>query len=250
MHSARNRLTYPNVMSTIAVFIALGGATAFAATALPKNSVGSRQLKKNAVTATKIEAGAVSGNRLADGAVSSDQLAGGAVTGAKIADGGVTADKLAPALPFAQVTQRVTGSRSLAFPSTGILVPYPLDNPTFKQAAGEDDLFVGSITARFPASCKSPRTFEAYLQVDKEHTGLSPTENVGLASIFDDTEGEATRTAQFGARERAAAFIAALPSPTTHTFSIELTRSSCGSGSPPGTVATATGAQIDVIGIR
>ncbi len=88
------------------------------------------------------------------------------------------------------------------------------------------------------------------MQVDKEHTGLSPTENVGLASIFDDTEGEATRTAQFGARERAAAFIAAPPSPTPHTFSIDLTRSTCGSGSPPGTVATAVGAQIDVIGIR
>ncbi len=86
MHSARNRLSYPNVMSTIAVFIALGGATAFAATALPKNSVGSRQLKKNAVTAAKIEAGAVGGNRLADGAVSSNQLANGAVTGAKIAN--------------------------------------------------------------------------------------------------------------------------------------------------------------------
>jgi hypothetical protein len=247
-------------MSTIAVFIALGGATAFAATALPKNSVGSKQLKKNAVTATKIEAGAVGRNRLADGAVSSDQLAdgavssdqlaNGAVTGAKIANGGVTADKLGPALPFAQVTQRVTASHSLAFPPNAILVPYPLDNPTFKQAAGEDDLFVGSITARFPATCKSPRTFEAFLQVDKEHTGLSPTENVGLASIFDDTEGEATRTAQFGARERAAAFIAAPPSPTPHTFSIDLTRSTCGSGSPPGTVATAVGAQIDVIGIR
>ena len=47
-------LTYANVMSTIAVFLVLGGG-AYAATQLPKNSVGSRQIKKNAVTSTKVK---------------------------------------------------------------------------------------------------------------------------------------------------------------------------------------------------
>jgi hypothetical protein len=47
------KLTYANVMATIAVFIALGGAS-YAAMKLPKNSVGSEQLKKGAVTATKL----------------------------------------------------------------------------------------------------------------------------------------------------------------------------------------------------
>jgi hypothetical protein len=50
----RKRLTYANVMSSIAVFLVLGGATAIAANQLGKNSVGSKQLKKNAVTAAKI----------------------------------------------------------------------------------------------------------------------------------------------------------------------------------------------------
>jgi hypothetical protein len=54
----RPRLTYANVMATIAVFIALGGAS-YAAINLPKDSVGTRQLKKNAVTATKIKKNAV-----------------------------------------------------------------------------------------------------------------------------------------------------------------------------------------------
>jgi hypothetical protein len=40
-------------MSTIAVVLALGGATAFAASQLAKNSVGAKQLKKNAVTGVK-----------------------------------------------------------------------------------------------------------------------------------------------------------------------------------------------------
>ncbi|MGN6663507.1 MAG: hypothetical protein ACTHK6_04780 [Solirubrobacterales bacterium] len=54
MKQLRKRLTFANVMSMIAVFVALG-ATAFAATQLPKNSVGTKQLKKNAVTAAKIK---------------------------------------------------------------------------------------------------------------------------------------------------------------------------------------------------
>ena len=40
MKQIRKRLTYANVMSSLAVFLVLGGATAFAATQLAKNSVG------------------------------------------------------------------------------------------------------------------------------------------------------------------------------------------------------------------
>jgi hypothetical protein len=51
--SIRKRLTYANVMATLAVFIALGG-VGYAAIKLPKNSVGTRQLKNRAVTTKKI----------------------------------------------------------------------------------------------------------------------------------------------------------------------------------------------------
>jgi hypothetical protein len=47
------KLTYANVMATVAVFIALGGAS-YAAIKLPKDSVGTEQLQKGAVTATKL----------------------------------------------------------------------------------------------------------------------------------------------------------------------------------------------------
>jgi hypothetical protein len=59
----RKRLTYANVMSSIAVFLVLGGA-AFAAVKLPKNSVGTKQLKKNAVTSVKIKNGAVTASKV------------------------------------------------------------------------------------------------------------------------------------------------------------------------------------------
>jgi hypothetical protein len=100
----RKRLTYANVMSSIAVFLILGGA-AFAAAKLPKNSVGTKQLKSNAVTSAKIknnavtggkiQAGSVTGDKIAANAVGATNLADGAVTTGKIADGAVTTGKLA-----------------------------------------------------------------------------------------------------------------------------------------------------------
>ena len=58
MKSVRKRLTYANVMSSIAVFLVVAGGSAFAATQLGKNTVGAKQLKKEAVTLAKIAAAA------------------------------------------------------------------------------------------------------------------------------------------------------------------------------------------------
>jgi hypothetical protein len=49
----RRHLTYANIAASLALFLALGGA-AYAATQLPKNSVGTNQIRKEAVTAGKI----------------------------------------------------------------------------------------------------------------------------------------------------------------------------------------------------
>jgi hypothetical protein len=51
----RGKLTYANVMATLAVFMVLGGG-AYAAVRLPKNSVGTRQLKNGAITLAKLKA--------------------------------------------------------------------------------------------------------------------------------------------------------------------------------------------------
>ena len=59
----RPRLTYANVVATLALFIAIGGASAFAASQLGKNSVGTKQLKKNSVTTAKIKKEAVTAAR-------------------------------------------------------------------------------------------------------------------------------------------------------------------------------------------
>lgn len=52
------RPTYSEVVATLALFIALGGAS-YAAIQVPKNSVGANQLKKNAVTSKKVKNGSL-----------------------------------------------------------------------------------------------------------------------------------------------------------------------------------------------
>jgi hypothetical protein len=84
MKQARKRLTYANVMSSLAVFLVLGGGAAFAASKLAKNSVGSTQLKRNAVTAAKLKRNAVTEAKIANSAVTGAKIRAGAVTGAKI----------------------------------------------------------------------------------------------------------------------------------------------------------------------
>ena len=101
MKQIRRHLTYANVMSSFAVFLILGGATAIAAsskigaTQLKANSVKTGKIVKEAVTTGKIKNSAVNSFKLADGSVISVKLADGSVLTAKIANGAVTTEKLA-----------------------------------------------------------------------------------------------------------------------------------------------------------
>jgi hypothetical protein len=67
MKTLARRLTYANVVATLALFVALGGG-AYAATQLKKNSVGTKQLKNGAVTAAKLAAAAQAALQGAPGA--------------------------------------------------------------------------------------------------------------------------------------------------------------------------------------
>lgn len=54
MRRLRANLTYANVVSTLCLFLLLGGGAAFAASELPRDSVGTRQLRAGAVTPSKL----------------------------------------------------------------------------------------------------------------------------------------------------------------------------------------------------
>jgi hypothetical protein len=111
----RPKLSYSNVIASIALFVALGGAAV--AAGLPKHSVGPRQLKHGAVTAGAIRKAAVTSGKLApksvvagklgpnavgpgnigNGSISTAKLAAGAVVASTIKNGVVTTNKLANA---------------------------------------------------------------------------------------------------------------------------------------------------------
>ena len=74
------RPRYADVVSTLALLLALSG-TAYAATALAANSVGTTQLRNDAVTAAKIKAGAVGTSEVAAESLTLSDLRGTNITG-------------------------------------------------------------------------------------------------------------------------------------------------------------------------
>ena len=54
MNRIRGKLNYANVIATLALFLALAGGTAFAATQFEKESIGSRAIKKESIGPAKL----------------------------------------------------------------------------------------------------------------------------------------------------------------------------------------------------
>jgi hypothetical protein len=147
MESVRKRLTYANVMSSIAVFLVLGGGAAFAAAKLGKNTVGTKQLKNNAVTTAKIKNGAVTGAKLkldTIGKVPSANTAdtANAANSAKTAEKATTADKATSATNAANATNATNADHANTATVAGTV---------FNEESGTDIL-------PFPGTANTPVT--------------------------------------------------------------------------------------------
>jgi hypothetical protein len=94
MSERKIRIRYADVVATLALVMALGG-TAYAATALPKKSVGTPQLKAESVTTAKVHDNAISGQKLQGNVVTSDKVASNGITRADLAEGAVSTTQLA-----------------------------------------------------------------------------------------------------------------------------------------------------------
>src|SRR3954454_8919669 len=64
----RSKLSFANVTSLLALFVALGG-TGYAAITLPRNSVGSKQIRTGAVGSSELRKGAVRSSDVRDRSV-------------------------------------------------------------------------------------------------------------------------------------------------------------------------------------
>jgi hypothetical protein len=82
MGAVRKRLTYANVVASLALFLALSGGAVWAA-----GKIGAGKLKRNAVTAAKIKPGAVTNAKLRANAVTGPKIKAGSVSFAKLATG-------------------------------------------------------------------------------------------------------------------------------------------------------------------
>jgi hypothetical protein len=127
----RPRLTYANVMSSIAVFLLLGGGAAIAANQLGKNSVGTKQLKKNAVTTADVKKNAITAAKIKKNAITTAKIKKDAVTGAKVNEatlGTVPNAALANSLPPAEPVHLVGAPGEPPFES-GSSNPAPEGSP-------------------------------------------------------------------------------------------------------------------------
>lgn len=109
-------LTYANVMATVAVFIALGGAS-YAAVKIPANSVGSKQLRSNAVVASKIKSRQVTGAKVATDTLTGSNIKEStlsAVPRAKLADNADTAVSAKSAVSAASAATAANATHATA----------------------------------------------------------------------------------------------------------------------------------------
>jgi hypothetical protein len=116
----RRPLTFANVVSLLALFVALGGSS-YAAISLPSNSVGSAQIRTASVGSSEIKTGAVKSSEIATNAVGRSEIRADAVNQSEIAanavgtselgSNAVTGTKLAPgAVASAQIADNTVSS--------------------------------------------------------------------------------------------------------------------------------------------
>lgn len=107
----RSRLTYANVVGTLALFVAIGGGTVYAALELGKNSVKSKNIAKGAVKTSDLGRKAVTSPKVKDGTIKAEDIAAGVikldadVTGSATAgpQGGINTNTTSP-LPLSGTT--------------------------------------------------------------------------------------------------------------------------------------------------
>lgn len=150
------RLTYANIVSTLALFLALGGGAAYAASRvssgdLAPGAVHTSDVFKRAITSGKLAVGAVRSNQVVDGAIGSKQLADGAIGAKQIANAAIGSKQIGAAavapsnleFPVFYAASPKGGSA----PVTEGPDPYPLSDSTWTQNPGQIEVVFGGADA-------------------------------------------------------------------------------------------------------
>lgn len=159
----KSRLTYSNIVSTLALFLALSGGVAFAASKVHTNGI-----FKRAVTSGKLAIGAVRSNQIADGAVSAKQIASATIGSKQIGSSAIAPSNLQ--FPVFYAASPLGGS--LAVPD-GETVPYPLSNATWAQNPGQIVVIFGGAAGTLARKESSGEDCQVFfnISVNGQQTG-------------------------------------------------------------------------------
>lgn len=180
----KRRLSYANVASTLALFIALGGGAAYAADEirsgdLAPGAVRTSDIYKRAVTSGKLAVGAVRSNQIAAGSVDSARIANNAVGGTQIANGAVGATQIADgSIGSKQIGAAAVAPSNLEFPvfigatpSGGSAPvsdspePYPIASGAWTQKPGQIQVLFGAAAATLAYDDSGGGSCQVYFEI-------------------------------------------------------------------------------------
>jgi hypothetical protein len=115
----RSRLSYANVASSLALFLAVSGGTAFAAT-----TIGSSQIRTHAVTGPKIATNAVTSSKIAPSSITSSDVKNGSLQSSDFASGQLPAGAAGAAGPAGPAGPAGAGSSMNGVVSPGGTLVY------------------------------------------------------------------------------------------------------------------------------
>jgi hypothetical protein len=157
----RRRLTYTNVVATLALFGAIAGGTALA---LPgKHSVKADDFAKNSVRAPAIAKAAVRTTEIKNGVVTTAEFKDNSISGADVADQGLGYQDLGSNSVVARARSAnpvSSGNGSFANP-----IDVPLSANGWTQGVNESDTFFGEISFTPPGSCGGGGYLSAFITV-------------------------------------------------------------------------------------
>jgi hypothetical protein len=142
MSRIRPRITYANVVATLALFLALTGGAVWAASKIngkqiKKNSIPGNRIKKKSLTNNQIKAKTLTNNRIKPGTIQRGALAAGTLSGVIVAEAtatnlpGVTQDSPPGPTPFALAgTTSFTPTAGKAYQLSSEIVGNPVPSPS------------------------------------------------------------------------------------------------------------------------
>ncbi len=151
---SKPRLTYSNIVSTLALFLVLGGG-AYASTKIRSGDIAPGAVRtsdvfKRAIVSGKLAVGAVRSNQIEEGAVGSKQIGAGAVAPSNLQ------------FPVFFVASPTGGSASV----TGGPEPYPLADSTWVQKPGEIDVVFGAAAATLAYDDSGAGSCRVYFEIN------------------------------------------------------------------------------------